>query len=263
MATKVCAITIARDEADIIEYTIRHLFAEGIDQVIVGLHQSDDPTRRLVGRMSMEMPLLARFFPDPHFRQAEMMTQLANAAHSLGADWIVPFDADELHCSVGGVFADRLRDSSDEALGLRMTNYVAAGLDDPSDPNPFTREQWTRPAWNPLNKVVFRWQPGIAIAPGSHSVSVAGRRVPEGLAWDLFIGHFQNRSPEQFIRKIRNEVKGYAGLSKDIGYWHNFGHLSDAEITQWWQREYYVSNPQAAGLIHDPAPYMAHELIPA
>ena len=219
--------------------------------MIVSDNLSTDDTRYHLGMLAKEFNVLPISDGEVLFDQSRKMTKLAHMAHDLGAEWIVPFDADELWCGINS-----LRDELGSVLSVPMKNYFATRFDDVTDLNPFTREKWRSRNINPLNKVCFRWQENIVVEPGNHHVSLNGQFLPEYTSSYLEIGHFQNRTPQQFITKIRREAKGYEGLNKpNIGYWHKFGHLSDQDITEWWVREYYFPEPKDAGMVLDPAPY--------
>lgn len=267
MRSQVWGVCMCKDEADVIEPVVRQLFAQGIDGCLVADNMSTDNTRAILIRLSREFSLTVLQDAEVRYLQSQKMTNLANAAHALGAEWIIPFDADEMFVSEGAPVAEQLRRRRDslDVLSIRMKNYVATAKDNPSDPNPLTREQWRQPGFNRLNKVVVRWQAGMTLAPGNHLVGMNGHNLQSSEPASITICHFQNRSPEHFIRKIRNEAKAYAnaGLPEGVGYWHKFGHLTDSEIRAWWRKDYFVADPAAAGLVHEPAPYLAREAVPA
>lgn len=261
MKGQVWAFSFVRDEEEIIEPVIRQLFAEGIDGMVVSDGGSTDGTLKILARLAKEFNLLAISDTAPafYYYQGVRATQLANTLHDLGAEWIIPFDADELFCSAAGQsVADCLRGETRDVVSIRMKNYFATELDDANDPNPVTREQWRKPEANPLNKVCFRWQPGIQVADGNHHVSLGGQWLKESVTDSIVIGHYQNRTPQHFIRKIRreaaNQVEGESERHR-TGHWWRFGNLTDVQITEIWMREYFFLDPAGAGLVHDPAPY--------
>lgn len=266
MSSQVWAICLAKDENEILPFTVRHLFSEGVDGIIVADNNSTDGQYETLAAMRVEFPTLHVIRDEEiAFRQSQKLTQLANLAYEqYGADWIIPFDADELHYSLMDMnLANTLRLASTTVASISMLNYFATGRDDTSEPNPFEREQWRKVGENPLNKVAFRWSPNLEVAAGFHSIIRNGRQEV-GTGCSVRIAHFQNRSPEHLIRKIRNEERGYAAapeLSKGIGYWWKFGALTNEQIRDWWEREYYFPDPVVAGLVFDPAPYMKHATI--
>ena len=253
------AITTNKNESDILEYTIRQLFHEGVDGMICADNLSMDNSRKLLARLSHEFNLHPVIDSEVRFLQSQKTTKLANDAHALGADWIIPFDADELFYSTNRQsIKEQLERAPHNVYSIPMKNYFATKQDDPQEKNPFVRETWRKRELNHLNKMIFRWRPNLVVAPGNHLVSYDGITQYGWETHNIEIGHFQNRSPEHFIRKIRAEAIAYkdAGLPEGVGYWHRFGHLSDDEITAWWYRDYYFTDPLGRGLTKSPAPYL-------
>ncbi len=259
MTEQVWAILCVREDADIVEYTVRQMFGQGADGMIADLsHLSRDGTHQILVKLAQEFPIqiVIDTHPSFYYYQGEITTHLAQAAHALGAGWIVPFDADEMVYAVDGqTVAEVLRNSRPDVVVLPMWNYFASGMDDQRDPNPLTREQWRKSERNKLNKVCFRWSEHLACANGNHSVAVNGE-TRWGEYAGVEIGHFQNRRPEQMIRKIRNERGVRNESDPDYGYWHKFAELTDTEIAEWWAKEYFFVDPVKAGLVHEPAPYL-------
>src|SRR5690348_11150571 len=92
---------MVRDEEDVIEGVVRHLLAEGVDHVLVADNLSSDGTRAILDGLAAGHPVTVVDDPDPAYRQAEKMTALARRAGAAGADWVIPFDADELWVASG------------------------------------------------------------------------------------------------------------------------------------------------------------------
>jgi glycosyltransferase involved in cell wall biosynthesis len=260
MATKVWAVTVVRDEADIIEWTIRQLFAHGIDGIIAVDNLSTDDTLKILGDLARQFNILATSDKQQsyYFYQGGRMTALGNIANAEGAEWVIPFDADELFFTVDGKsIVEVLENVTADVVTIPMLNYFATAEDDVSIRNPYLRELYRKLEPNPLNKTCYRWYRDYALEPGSHHVRQEGKMVRETLT-SLRIGHFQNRSPHHLIRKIRNEASGMvhvANPNQDIGYWHKFHAMTDAQILEWWRREYYFTEPRKI-LVHDPVPYI-------
>ena len=87
---------MVRNEADIVDLTIRHHLRFGCERRCL----SSTTVNRSHGYRSSPPGaggrLRIRWTNEPGpFRQSEIMTDLAREAHGLGADWILPFDADE------------------------------------------------------------------------------------------------------------------------------------------------------------------------
>ena len=83
---------MVRDEVDIIGPVVAHMLGQ-VDHVIVADNLSVDGTFDVLESFGSQITLVAD--TDPAYRQSEKMTHLAGVAKSMGADWVVPFDADE------------------------------------------------------------------------------------------------------------------------------------------------------------------------
>lgn len=248
-------ITMVKDEADIIETTIRHMLHH-CDMVLVLDNMSTDGTREILDRLVTEYEMRLQVDDDEEvgYYQSRKMTQLAEiAATELGADWIVPFDADEIWVPVHGTIRDYLA-VEPESLRIHyawLYDHVASGEDDPDEPDPVRRITWRRLDRNPLPKVAFRWEDGAVIHQGNHGVSLPGEEEygevyikAEGF---LRIHHFPYRSVEQMIRKVRNGAAAYKaadGLREDHGaHWRQWGEFSDVQIAELFYKWYWRDCP--------------------
>lgn len=87
-------VAIVRNEDDVIATTIRHHLALGLDAILISDNESDDDTLKIIRRMAATDRRI-RWSRSRGFRQQEIVNELANEARRLGAEWILPFDADE------------------------------------------------------------------------------------------------------------------------------------------------------------------------
>lgn len=253
----VVAVSMVRDEADIIGATVEHMIRQ-VDHVVVADNLSTDATRSILERLACEV----LDDDDPGYRQSEKMTALARyAAKEHGADWVVPFDADEWWYSPHGRIADVLEAVAPQWLvaSADLFDHVATGVDKPHD-NPVKRIGWRRTNPVPLSKVACRWRDDLTIEQGNHGARYDGGATV--LAGQLVVRHFPYRSAEQFVRKARNGAQAYAAtdLPPDVGaHWRQYGAIAEAhgdeacaDIFRQW---FWVAEPQHdPGLIYDPAP---------
>lgn len=217
------AIAMVKDEADIIESTIVHLFKHGVDAVLVVDNNSTDSTLDILHSLSRKYPLFVGTDSEPAYVQSEKMTWLANKVAEAGAQWIIPFDADEYWYGVSQTLADTLRASSASVLLASMHNQFPTpygwGIDTKVHPDP---------------KIAFRPVQPFVVAMGNHDVLMAGERAAGSLA----IVHKPWRSFEQFSQKLS---QGFSALSAtnlpdDKGYhWRQWGKASQEELAQQWQ----------------------------
>ncbi|HBX79707.1 MAG TPA: hypothetical protein DEG88_01315 [Propionibacteriaceae bacterium] len=189
------AVTMVKDEADIIERVIRHLFAQGVDGIVVADNRSTDETPAILARLSTEFPgLHIAADNEPAYYQQAKMTLLARAAAAAGADWIIPFDADELWFAPSGRLKEWLNGSSDEIVQAVMYNTFPG------------QDGWVLDTQRShLVKVAFRARPDVVVTIGNHDVIHPGRRGA-----GLRIAHVPWRSFGQFASKTRNGAAAYA-----------------------------------------------------
>ncbi len=229
---QIWGVTMVRDEADIIELTLRHLIAQGVDRLLVADNLSSDGTRELLEKLASDLPLTVVDDLDPAYRQSEKMTSLANQAAVGGATWIVPFDADEFWSGVGCSLREVIEMAESPVLAARQLDHY---------PRP-TRLTGTAPERLPwwleaeLPKVAFRWQPGAIVGSGNHTVS-GFDELPYPAP--LRIDHYPHRTWQQFRRKY---VQGAAALqaanaSQRMGtHWRKIGNRPTWAIRlAWWQ----------------------------
>ena len=254
----VWAVGVVRDEADIIEATVTRMLRQ-VDHVLVADNRSVDGTGEILRSLERVTVVVD---PDPDFlaemQQARRTTTLASLARQRGADWVVPFDGDEVWVARDGRrIGDVLEQLPESAFVTRAEtlNHVITDRDPPGPDAP-ARMVYRRPEFPVFPKVACRTDPGLWILKGNHHATysdVAEPRFVDGL---LRVHHFPVRSAEQFVRKISYKT----GLPPV--------HMNDKERT--WVRileeegedalaarfdeEQRVADPDEAGLVLDPCP---------
>jgi glycosyltransferase involved in cell wall biosynthesis len=251
----VWGIARVKDEADVITATVERMAAQ-VDQLLISDNASTDGTRDILTLLARKYPLQVIDDPEVGYYQAQKMSELAAYAAAEGADWVIPFDADEVWYSPFGRIADVLSCQPDAAIaGAELYDHVPTA-EDPADGDPVARIGWRRRTAAPLAKVAARPRPPVRIHQGNHGAD-HGTRV-DGL---LVVRHFPYRSPEQMISKARNGAAAYAAtdLPEDIGkHWRDYGRLTDEQIADVFRRYFWSPAPAAdPGLIYDPAPACA------
>lgn len=258
---------MVRDELDIISETVGHML-EQVDHVIVADNNSRDGTWERLTLMAAGDPGRLHLKPDPEvaYYQAEKMTALAEEARQMGAEWVVPFDADEMWLPARWTIGELLRDLPNEAsvAEAQLLDHVATAKDVETDP-PVQRMRWRRPAVAPLRKVAVRTWAGLRIAQGNHSAAFPDMPYSLTVTGQLEVRHFPYRSPEQFISKVRNGAEAYAmtDLPASVGaHWRAYGKLSDEQLRdhfyKWFWREWPEDGLEVDGerqppLVDDPA----------
>lgn len=243
----IAAVSMVKDEVDIVEPILRHLVAEGVDELIVADNLSTDGTSDLLYALADELPLTVLEDPEVAYYQGRKMTALATIADEMGADWIIPFDADELFYSGAGRLGDVLPGATHDVYWVEARHHIPH-TDDPKTGNPVERMQHRRSdEFLPTAKVVFRSHRDARLHMGNHDVDRSGPRC-HGL---IELREFQYRSFEHFCRKVRNGKRAYdaTDLPADCGiHWRRNGGLDDEQL--WAEWEIYLALPT----VRDPAP---------
>jgi len=263
-------VSMVLDEADVIETTVRHLVWH-LDGLIIADNGSTDGTREILDRLSRELPLTVLDDPEPGYYQSAKMTRLAGLAAEKGADWVVPFDADELWVPLAsGIRLSRLlswrSDAGDRVLYGDVINHYCA-LATPEHPDYSDLGlcwpdfmPWKDPRPGLLPKVAIRWEDGAVIEQGNHGVKLGSGVLPKpGTRRFLEVRHFPYRSPEQFERKARNGAAAYAAapdLPADFGtHWRAYGRILNEggpeALRAIWDEHFLYRD--TTGLIYDPA----------
>lgn len=279
------AILRVKDEADVIEATVRHLLAQ-VDAAIVADNASTDGTLEILeGFIGDEGDSRVSLIRDPEvgYYQSRAMTALAAHARERGFAWVVPCDADEVWYANGTRIGDWLSElPADVAIvTAELYDHVATADDPPAQElypammtpegpagavgcvrflDPFKRIGWRRREPAKLQKVACRLLPGLVIQQGNHSASYPGEHV--GIAGGLVVRHFPYRSVPQFVHKVRVGAAAYAAtdLPPFIGaHWRQYGELlasgGEAAIEEIFRTWFWSTDPASdPSLIYDPAP---------
>lgn len=218
----VWAVTMVKDEADVIESSVRHLFAQGVTGVLVADNGSSDATPQILRGLAAELNVHVATDREPAYYQATKMSLLADWARRTGATWVIPFDADEFWFAAEGTLADWLTTQRAFVIAAPIHNAF------PADGGGWVIDQ--TPHLHP--KVAFRPHRLAWLSMGNHDVTRPGRRG-EG----LHILHRPWRSFEQFSRKTRNGAAALAAsrLASGLGsHWRDVGQLADDDQRHLW-----------------------------
>lgn len=247
------AITMVRDEADIIASTVEHMLGQ-VDAVIVADNMSTDATRSILAELAAaDSRLTVVEDLDPAYEQSRKMTALAARAHDMGANWIVPFDADEWWYSPFGRIGDQLDHVAGQWLVVpaALYDHVATGRDEQID-DPVRRIGWRRMQPAPLPKVACRWREDLVIEQGNHGARYSGGATTFDRL--LVVRHFPYRSVEQFVRKVRNGAAAYRAAGEvpaNVGtHWRQWGEILDTHgedaVADIFRRWYWRAEPESS-----------------
>jgi glycosyltransferase involved in cell wall biosynthesis len=255
---RIAAVSMVRDEEDIIGYTVRHLLAQGIEQIFISDHLSTDRTVEIL----KGLPVTLCAYGEDAYNQAEEMNRLTEVARQAGAKIIIPFDADELFVTKDGrKLVDVLKNIPDniDSLQVKVVNHIATFMDDEGEPNPFLRirRRLKDTAWS-WEKVIVMAIPGMKITMGNHKALVGDRAFTDSIE----VRHFPYRSHKQFIRKIKN---GSAALGKTTypettgSHWRSLGLMlnqyGEGSLQRYYENNLFANESRIADTVEDPAPY--------
>ena len=261
----VWAVGVVRDEADIIEATVTRMLRE-VDHVLVADNRSVDGTGEIL--RSLERVTVVDD-PDPDFHvdgeQGRRTTALASLAGQRGADWVVPFDGDEVWVARDGRRLGDVLDGLPDSILVaraRMVDHVITDRDPPGPDAP-ARMVYRRPAFHRTPKVACRTDPGLWIVKGNHRATYRDVAVPRWVDGLLRVHHFPIRSAEQFARKVSYRADGLRRseptvpqfLARAKKEWLRIleEEGEDALMARF-DEEHRFADPDAAGLVLDPCP---------
>ncbi len=204
MAPVIAGVLTVLGDEDVVALSVRNLLDQGVDMVFAAV--GDDAARRALVYFSARRVHLS-WQKGPYHKQQAWTDQLARHAAACGAEWIIPFDADEFWYGVGGTLAEVV------ASVPPAVNVLHAELSH--------HNTWDDRVVPPesLPKVMYRWQPDAKIGPGNHTVDMPGVVAEPGR---VQIRHLQYRSFEHFCDKvrIRNERLAPEGRARGDGVHH-------------------------------------------
>ncbi|GAC1466222.1 MAG: hypothetical protein PVSMB7_11430 [Chloroflexota bacterium] len=228
---KVFGIALVRNEVDIIGLTIDYHLGLGLDRILIIDNGSTDGTSEILRERARHQPV-SWTQQDSGFHQAALTTNLARQAFHEGADWVLPFDADEFWFAPYCDFRDLLLRTSAGALHASVLHYIQSR--DQRDPAPDALLSMTRRARNVAYphydffrlldsrqiafvetlyppKFICRPTADVEIGDGNHQVT--NIRGPVQATADLVCLHAPLRSRAHIARKAetgrRHDQVGY------------------------------------------------------
>jgi glycosyltransferase involved in cell wall biosynthesis len=245
---------MVRDEADIIESTVRRMLTQ-VDEILIADNLSTDETPAILHNLSAEEPRLVVIADeDPAYNQTQKMSALAeHVAKGRGAEWVVPFDADEMWFSPWGRIADVLLDIPESVVMAPWYDHVCT-TEDANARDPIERMRWRRRVPNTWPKVACRPTVPVTLMQGNHDAHYEAVRV-----MGLEVRHFPHRSQAQMERKVRNGVEGAdaAGHANTVlAHWRET--LDDIErrgARKVWRHRFLWQKPRTHDeIVEDPCP---------
>lgn len=206
---RLASVTLARDEADIIELFVRHNLAF-VDRLYVIDDGSADATPLILEKLSAEgLPLVTvRDGAHAAYEQGRRTTALMHRAMQDEAwDFILPLDADEFIAIADRAALEReLAALPEPRIGaFSMIHYIPRAEDDAGDPNPLSRLTHVLDLPRETKKVIvpgaLAAHPETLISDGNHLVSHWQVEQPMVLLESADLAHFPVRSFDQLAGK--------------------------------------------------------------
>jgi len=232
------AISIVRNEEDLVEATIRHHLGQGVDRVLVADNDSGDGTPRLLERLARtDRRIRWSRTGDIGFHQSEAVTELARTAAREGATWVLPFDADEFWCAPGGLAA-ALDGARADAISVPIVNSIQRREQIHREPRAVLSAVFRSDARfgdfrharlgveagkfsyveAPYQrKYIARASPGIEIGPGAHLVRGVGARRSRSQRFACL--HLPLRAKDIFLEKAQQSARLEAA---GMPHWHGW-----------------------------------------
>ncbi len=122
---KLFAISVVRNEVDIIDLTVRYHLGRGVDRFFIVDNGSVDGTTAKLARLARDRRIRWTY-DDGDFHQASALTDLARAAAREGADWVMSVDADEFWTPIDGALSlkEALVNVDAGAVQVKIVNFV-------------------------------------------------------------------------------------------------------------------------------------------
>ncbi|MBS0662657.1 MAG: glycosyltransferase family 2 protein [Verrucomicrobia bacterium] len=265
---RLVAVSIVKNEADIIEPFVRHTLA-WVDHHLVFDHDSSDGTREILGALQAEGLALTLFTDHAlgNLQQARSNRLTALAAREHGADWILPLDADEILTGPGRAALEQhlASHAADRPATLPLLNYFPTEQDNPDEENPVRRLQ-TCQAFPPRTRKIMvpralALDPAVKAGKGSHALYRGEHALPDQpLPVGFHLSRLALRSPpHQLLRVVLAELqklsRGRAHAGLDVHYRLGFQLLTENPELFFAT----VRQPAASGR-HLPIPYLGGPL---
>lgn len=234
------AVSIVKNEADIIEPFVRHTRA-WVDHHLVFDHDSTDGTREILSALQAEGLPLTLYTDDAlgNLQQARSNFLTRLAAQSFAADWILPLDADEILAGPGRAALEKVLSgcSTTRPVSLPLLNYFPTTEDEAQVGNPVLRLRHCETTPPRTKKIMvprsLALDGNVSAGKGSHALHrQTGVLSDEPLPGAYHLAHLALRSPQhQVLRVVIAELqklsRGQAHAGLDVHYRLGFQLLTE------------------------------------
>ncbi len=237
-APRIIALSMVKNEQDIIEPFVRHT-SMFVDHHVILDNGSVDDTRRILTDLMREIDgVIVTSCSEFAYSQSERMTKLLRSCQTaFFADYVIFLDADEFISSESrSEFEQTLARIPVGGYGqIPWRTFVLTPFDLVPDQNDPPRSMpWRRTAeherYNAVLRLDRKYWHDLVVAQGNHGVNAVTGRLVTGLPLEgLYLNHFPLRSIKQFIAKSIVGWMAYLGKDPHAGkkgdgyHWrHNF-----------------------------------------
>lgn len=244
MDKKVFVVMITKDEEDIIGYNIEWLQTQDIDHFFIANNLSTDNTKKILLELSEKYGNMT-IIDDKEFAYAQdqKMNRWIPQCYDMGADIIVAVDSDEKWYSKieGKTLGQALKEyDGDYVFKAYVTDFVPT-KNDPESDNPFESMIYAKQNSDSFPAVAFTRCSQARITAGNHDVLNHPGKVLDNV---IGIKHYQYRSFNQFVKKMRNgkrimDLSIYPDYT--CSHWRERGSWSKDQLLEWWEN--YISQP--------------------
>ena len=253
---KVAAIVGVKNEVALIGHCLDHLYAIGVDRVVVEDCGSRDGTLDIVRNYPADRLSLSRFDESLDLDQEAWGRHEAVLARSTGADWVLFLDADEFWLPITGSVRHCLSAVTVDVLTVDRFNVVLAA-EGPVLPLPYTPATYPQillyvrpraefearddprssPPWIsgvPMPKMAVRPQSISRVDAGHHAaIGLDGRPASEAKATDLVIAHLPFTTRQRFLAKVEgiretNILQSAYTIGDTAWHWRRWVDLEEA-----------------------------------
>jgi hypothetical protein len=222
---KIVMTILVKNEADIIENTVKVHKALGVDAFVVMDNDSTDGTMEILEKLQKDTEMII-IEEKGLYSQKKWMTGLADIARrKLGADWVISNDADEFWLPTGNRSIKEVLSFKGNILICRRYNMILSEIIDNyfnsiyRVENPIFYNPEMQMKQDKVSIVLAKIGPKVIVNPhglfkisgGNHSAihignmrGIFGRSEKDPKFGDINVYHYPIRSYEQFERNIKN-----------------------------------------------------------
>lgn len=267
---KIHSLCIAKDEADIIEQTLRSA-THWSDFIYFYDNGSQDGTWEKAKSLSQELPQIILYRQDDRPFHNGLRSEMFNHFRESGAhtDWWCRLDADEIYIDNPRTFLAKVEENYltvwSASFQYYLTDLDAAQFDQNPDKYADTIpvEQKCRYYINNWSEIrFFRDHPGLEWRADERwpVAAIAGRAYPHR----IWLKHYQYRSPQQIQRRL--EVRQAARAKGSISFVHEVQtdwQTTTLPQTQSATKSQAISQPAITASLEHPTQTWRSRLLPA